>query len=196
MLRGRHCRLLQGLGAGAGWAGLEGRHVKGTRVVAVGDPGRSDVAFPKQGFEFGESACERSGSGARWAKEIELIVVGRAAFGFEGQVRDCGLWGMRLERVRDESHETAQVEGGGRRSDVPGVAPAVFQLERENQISAGQVTRFEAVQQAGEHALEDKVQGLEAIDHVFEVDGFEQVRGGRYGEWAIALVASSEFDQV
>ena len=58
------------------------------------------------------------------------------------------------------------------------------------------MTHFEAGQQAGEHALDDKVQGLEAIDNIFEVDCLKQVRVVRYGQREIGLLTSSEFDQL
>ena len=145
--------------------------------MAIRDPGRTDPTIPTQGFQLGQSAPQHRRSRARGAKEVELIVRGATPFGFECHTLHRGLRRVRLECVADESCEHPQIAGGGRRTDLPGVARAVLSTEREHQIVASQMARLEASHQAGEQAPDDKGQGLELIDGKLEIDCLEKPCG-------------------
>ena len=50
---------------------------------------------------------------------------------------------MGFQRVADQSHEHPQIERGGRGADPSRVARAVFPLEGEGEVAAGEMARFE-----------------------------------------------------
>ena len=133
----------------AGFSNLAGERSPGRSdlealgSVVVCDRGASDAALAAERLQAGDDAAQCIGCGTGGAEEIELTGPERASLGFEGGAFHGGCRRAAFERLGQQPHEHAPVEGWGGEPHAARVAAARFESEAQLECAAGQAPRFE-----------------------------------------------------